>query len=124
MQSSSRPTADEVALYAAAMRCSLTSAAQELSAVPRNQLTRILQAIAVQHPQPGELLRDPIEDEAAVKQAFAIAEQEAEASLGEVLKEQMGYCHLFWAEKASILKVRFGIEWFSPAQMNPGVLFD
>jgi hypothetical protein len=36
----------------------------------------------------------------------------------------MGYCHEFWAAKKRILRRKYGIEWRSPAEMNPGTMFD
>ncbi|MEO6908068.1 MAG: hypothetical protein ABI210_09285 [Abditibacteriaceae bacterium] len=66
---------------------------------------------------------DPIEDDPKIKPIIQAAENEAEKQLvgfGPVL----GYCHLFWATKQEILKVKYGIEWKSPAEMNPTVLFD
>jgi hypothetical protein len=39
-------------------------------------------------------------------------------------KKGMGYCHEFWAEKKRILRLKYGIEWRSPQEMNPGTMFD
>lgn len=36
----------------------------------------------------------------------------------------IGYSHSYWQAKKKILKERFGIEWKSPADNFPGVLFD
>lgn len=36
----------------------------------------------------------------------------------------MGFCHACWHERAAVLSEQFGIEWRSPARMNPRVLFD
>ncbi len=36
----------------------------------------------------------------------------------------MGFCHACWHERAAVLSDQFGIEWRSPARMNPRVLFD
>lgn len=35
-----------------------------------------------------------------------------------------GYCHRYWGTKKKILKEKYGIEWKSPADMNPGIIFD
>lgn len=35
----------------------------------------------------------------------------------------MGYCFGYWAAKAEVLR-KYGISWKSPAEMNPGVMFD
>ncbi|TWU48967.1 hypothetical protein Poly51_48710 [Rubripirellula tenax] len=39
-------------------------------------------------------------------------------------KRRMGFCHLYWRTKKRILKEEFGIDWKTPAEMNPGVMFD
>lgn len=36
----------------------------------------------------------------------------------------MGFCHACWHERAAVLSEQFGIEWRSPARMNPRVIFD
>ena len=36
----------------------------------------------------------------------------------------MGFCFAYWSTKAQVLKEDYGIEWRSPAIMNPGVMFD
>lgn len=36
----------------------------------------------------------------------------------------MGFCHKYWWTKKDILKDKYGIEWKSPVDMNPGVIFD
>jgi hypothetical protein len=35
----------------------------------------------------------------------------------------MGFCFAYWAEKRAAL-ARHGIDWNSPQDMNPGVMFD
>lgn len=35
----------------------------------------------------------------------------------------MGFCFMYWSVMSEILE-RHGIHWCSPAQMNPGVMFD
>lgn len=37
---------------------------------------------------------------------------------------RMGFCHLYWSTKKRILKVQFGIDWKTPAEMNPDMCFD
>ena len=36
----------------------------------------------------------------------------------------LGYCHSYWAEKKRILKEDYGIDWKTPGELNPEVLFD
>lgn len=37
---------------------------------------------------------------------------------------QMGFCFMYWSAKQDYLKENYNIEWHSPAQMNPRVMFD
>lgn len=51
---------------------------------------------------------------------------EVEAHIGEELADEprcMGFCFRYWALKKRILQ-EYGIEWRSPSQMNPHVMFD
>ena len=66
---------------------------------------------------------DPIEDTAVYKAVIKDVEKE----LDELLKDKprgMGFCHIYWYEKKRILKEKYGINWKSPAVMNPRVMFD
>lgn len=36
----------------------------------------------------------------------------------------MGFCHTYWYRKKQILKEEYGIDWKSPADMNPMMCFD
>ena len=55
---------------------------------------------------------------------------EIEAAVEAKVKEQigeggyLGYCHQFWGRKKEILREEYGIDWKTPAEMNPGWLFD
>lgn len=37
---------------------------------------------------------------------------------------QLGSCHWIWAMKKSILHEKYGITWYSPAELNPDVIYD
>jgi hypothetical protein len=86
----------------------------------RSRLRRERIALARQQ-QEGHTLHDPIEDDPKlrpmIEQAHALANA-AEPAHG------LGSCHRLWHAKKRILKERFEIEWFSPAEMNPGTKFD
>ncbi len=47
-------------------------------------------------------------------------------SPGEAYKlvAQMGDCHSIWGLKQRLLRTKHGIEWQTPAELNPDVLFD
>ncbi len=52
---------------------------------------------------------------------------EVEERLDEILADDykgMGFCHRYWSVKTELLRKEYGINWHSPAAMNPGVLFD
>ena len=69
------------------------------------------------------LKHDPIEDTAEYKAVIKDVEKE----LDKLLKDKpkgMGFCHIYWYEKKRILKEKYGINWKSPALMNPRVIFD
>ncbi len=40
------------------------------------------------------------------------------------LRGHMGYCHSFWPAKKRILKEKYNIDWQTPAEKNPLVMFD
>ena len=35
-----------------------------------------------------------------------------------------GLCHLYWMYKKQILREKYGIEWRSPCDLTPHVIFD
>ena len=74
------------------------------------------------HPD-DPLLHDPVEDDPALKPVVAEAESLADAELSGRSRGR-GFCHVFWRTKRRILRDRFGVTWFSPGEMNWGVIFD
>lgn len=66
---------------------------------------------------------DPIEWTARWEEVIDEAEKIIDSRLEDVPRG-MGFCHAYWHEKAAVLSEQFGIEWRSPARMNPRVLFD
>jgi hypothetical protein len=38
--------------------------------------------------------------------------------------EQLGCCHRLWSLQKRILKEKYGITWYTPAELHPDVLFD
>lgn len=55
---------------------------------------------------------------------------EIEPELEKLVREEtgegnyLGYCHTYWRVKKRILKEKYGIDWLSPADRFPGMLFD
>jgi len=69
------------------------------------------------------LAHDPQENDPAFKFRLEQAMKEAEDSLAAVPRRR-GYCHRLWAETKRILREKYGLDWKTPSEMNPGVLFD
>lgn len=40
------------------------------------------------------------------------------------LLSQLGSCHTLWSLQKTILKEKYGITWYTPAELNPDVKFD
>ena len=38
--------------------------------------------------------------------------------------DYMGYCHEFWQAKKRILHDEYGIDWKTPAEQYPSIIFD
>jgi hypothetical protein len=69
------------------------------------------------------LRHDPIEDDPELGPIVRKAGERAERELG-ASEGQMGFCHLLWERQQRILRDEYGIEWKSPSEMNPDILFD
>jgi hypothetical protein len=68
---------------------------------------------------------DPIENDPAFFETLKLANHDAEAELlATGHKHGLGWCHLFWSVKKRILKEKYGIDWKSPEELNPHILFD
>ena len=64
--------------------------------------------------------------DAILRKAYLeIAEIETEAELEtHPMKEEIGFCHIFWSTKKSILKEKYGVDWMTPAEEDPNVMYD
>ncbi len=71
---------------------------------------------------PGELL-DPLESMPEYSLAFADANRIA-TEMTAKYQGQLGRIHAFWMEKKQILKEKYGIDWKSPAELNPLTSYD
>ena len=76
-------------------------------------------------------LYDPIEDDLALRPMFAEADREAKRQLEERRAKQgrpgkpwLGDGHFYSGVKKQFLRDKYGIEWRTPAEMNPNVAFD
>lgn len=69
--------------------------------------------------------RDPQERDSQLRAIIKAAEKEAEESLRhEGVTIQLGYCHRLWGRQKQILKKKYGIDWKSPDEMNPDIMYD
>jgi hypothetical protein len=71
---------------------------------------------------PDGLRYDPIEDDPNVQPFLRAAEKEAAEELQG--PRRLGWVHGYWRVKKRILKEKYGIEWQTPAEMNPKGAFD
>lgn len=67
--------------------------------------------------------RDP-KLKAIIKQAEKEAEEEVARRFGGKLPAGLGLCHSLWGEQKRILKEKHNIDWKTPAEMNPYIIFD
>lgn len=75
------------------------------------------------NPEIDYLRKDPIEYTHEWENIFYDVEEELDKMFADEPK-YMGFCFLYWSAKKNLLKEKYGIEWRSPSQMNPHVLFD
>ncbi len=71
------------------------------------------------------LYHDPMAEDPRYAEAVAAASAQAERELERhPLNGGLGFCRVFWLRKKQILWQRYGIEWLSPADRHPYVLFE
>lgn len=74
-------------------------------------------------PKIGHLRTDPVEYTWEWEKIYYDVEDELDRRLANVPR-QMGFCFQYWAMKRELLMEKFGIDWRTPSQMNPRVMFD
>ena len=77
----------------------------------------------VSFPKHGHLYYDFVEETAAYRDAVLVIEEIIKENLGE-LYGQFGSCHAIWHQQKQLLWEKYGIEWYSPVELNPAVCFD
>lgn len=71
------------------------------------------------------LYYDPVEDDPRYADVFKKINDEVNEALTEHPKKgSMGFVHIIWEMKKQILKQKYGINWKTPAELNPQVMFD
>ena len=87
--------------------------------------------------QEGYLKHDPVEWSTAYEKVIDEVERIVDGELDDhprgmgfcfaywsAKPRGMGFCFAYWSAKKHVLRTKFGIEWRSPSEMNPGVMFD
>lgn len=77
----------------------------------------------IMDPRIGHLKCDPVEYTFQWEEIFYDVERRLKERFANAPR-QMGFCFKFWNAKRELLKEEYGIDWKSPAQMNPRVKFD
>jgi hypothetical protein len=98
--------------------------------------------LAMCESQTGSLIHDPQEDDPQIRPLFesicaevaVVVEQEHAKHIAEwdarspaiatLFRKTMGSCHRHWRLIKQLMKERHGINWRSPADLNPGTFFD
>ena len=75
------------------------------------------------HPK-VKILYDPIKDDPQIGPIIKAAAERAHQEVSGGKYEHLGTCHLIWRRQKEILKEEHGITWYSPREMNPGVIYD
>ena len=77
----------------------------------------------IMHPEIGHLRKDPVEYSWRWEDIYYDVEKYLDDRFANAPR-QMGFCFHFWSVKREYLAENYGIEWKSPSQMNPRVMFD
>lgn len=77
----------------------------------------------INNPYTGHLKVDPVVYTEAYENVIDAVEEEVDRRM-EGKPYGMGMCFEIWSIKKAILADKYGIEWRTPSQMNPRVMFD
>jgi hypothetical protein len=72
----------------------------------------------------GHYRVDPTEDDVGLATVMLRVTLEVEAELAGEDHNRMGFCHLFWHAKQRTLRSRYGVEWRTPVELSPLMIFD
>ena len=67
---------------------------------------------------------DPLEDDPEIKKIIDVAREEARAILVSQKHPTRGFRPWLWRVQKKILKEKYGIDWKSPAAMNPHIRYE
>lgn len=119
----SQVSVQEALLYHQATGCPVVQAADILSNMAPLLRKRVILAAGVR-PRRSLALKDPVETDPETAEMVIAAAEEATAMVSSRGPLRRGSCHAIWQEQARILKEKHGLAWFSPQQMNPGIIYD
>ena len=77
----------------------------------------------IMNPSIGHLKCDPVEYTFRWEDIYYRMERKLKERFANAPRH-MGFCFLYWNAKRELLKEEYGIDWKSPSQMNPRVMFD
>ncbi len=80
-----------------------------------------LEAVEIDR-QPPRLRQNPFDSSPEWEAILPEVEDKIFLKIGR--RQGMGFCHLYWHTKREILLADYGIEWLSPKDLNPHVMFD
>lgn len=98
--------------------------------VPFDTLEECQQLCEECRPEPKKrgasgLYYDPIEEDPRHAEVFTKIDDEVKEALADdPQRGSMGFVHLVWQTKKRILKYKYKIDWHTPAELNPQVMFD
>ncbi len=92
--------------------------------VPNRTRGAVLMPLGTKDLTDTSIEHDPIEDDPKLGPIVEKARREAVSEELGNQPERLGFCHIVWATQKRILKDKYGIDWKTPAEMNPGILFD
>ena len=92
--------------------------------VPNRTRGAVLMPLGTKDLTDTSIEHDPIEDDPKLGPIVEKARREAVSEEIGNQPERLGFCHIVWATQKRILKDKYGIDWKTPAEMNPGILFD
>jgi hypothetical protein len=71
---------------------------------------------------PGEKF-DPQESDPQLRSVFAAVDAEAERAVGDVRRDER-FIFRFWSVKKRILQQKYRINWKTPAELNPSIVYN
>lgn len=66
-----------------------------------------------------------ITDEVEKTEEYLAIKDEVDKEIEKLIKKnQLGQCHELWEFKKSLLKNKYNINWRTPEELNPNIVFD